>query len=431
VFGRVIDAETKKPLEAFQVIPGVGSSPQQMNWVPTETFEAKDGTFEFTRTHDYFGNLFKVQAQGYLPAQSRNIKSNEGRVELTFELKRGVDINMQVLTPEGLPAKVAKVALGIPGAQININDGDIDDGSTYAQRTVVDEDGKFRFPPQSTPYQLVITHETGFAHFRSPQAERFDSIRLTPWASASGTFRIAKKPVGGIRIALISPAVHSNGEDVPNIFTSYYTVTNEDGSFHFDRVFPGRGRVQRAILLVVNEGAKEAASSTSLAANFVSNQTTHIDFGLSGCPVEGTLVKPASLEERVLWSFASIQIQPDLGLDPGPMPIPEEIEDQPDKFDGWYRDWIKTDTGKAWSAANEAANKARNNAPNYWAYCDTKGNFRVDDMPAGTYKLSATFNERTQFGQLRDYRFTVPESNANNGEVYRLGELRLESGRDR
>ena len=41
VVGRVIDAETKQPIESFQVVPGVRSNPQRMNWVPNQIFEAK------------------------------------------------------------------------------------------------------------------------------------------------------------------------------------------------------------------------------------------------------------------------------------------------------------------------------------------------------------------------------------------------------
>ena len=427
VVGRVIDAETKLPIEKFQVVPGVRSDPQHMNWVPHQIFEAQDGVFETSETNDYFAHLFKIQARGYLPAESRDIKSNEGRVEVTFELKRGADIDMRVMTPEGLPAEGAKVALGIPGAQIHVKNGDIDDGQTYAQRAEVNSVGRFRFPGQSTAYQLIITHQSGFAYFKSVQAERSDLVRLTPWASAEGTFRVAKKPVGGVKLHVGSGEVHSYGDDVPNIFTSCETVTNQDGSFRFNRVFPGSGGVARSILRIVDEGAKEVTSSTTLPAEFISKQTTRVDFGLTGCPVVGKLIKPDAFHERVLWSFANIDVEPQFGPAPGPPPIPEELKNEPAKIQNWYNTWKETDAGKAWLVAIEEANRERQASPRYNATCDTHGRFQIDDMPAGTYKLSVRFYESPRVGQLHDYVFTVPENRATNGETVDLGTLQLES----
>ena len=360
-----------------------------------------------------------------MPVESRDIKSDEGRVEVTFELKRGAGIDMRVMTPDGLPAEGAKVALGIPGAQIDVKNGEIDDGSTYAQRTVVNAAGRLRFPGQSTAYQLVITHESGFAHFKSDDAERDDLVRLTPWASAEGTFRIAMKPVGGVQLYLNSGNVHSYGKDAPSIFTSSETITKQDGSFAFGRVFPGSGRVARSVLRIVNEGAKEVTSSTSLAAEFASKQTTRFEFGLTGCPVVGKLVKPESKDDRVLWSFAEIDIAPQIGA--GPVPIPAEQKDQPGKAQDWYSTWKETEIGKTWLAANREAEKSKREAPRYSASCDTEGHFRIDDVPAGKYTLNVSFFESQGVGQLQNYDFTIPELNAKEGKIFDLGDLQLKS----
>lgn len=425
VVGRVIDAKTRQPIEQFQVVPGVRSSPEHMNWVPHETFDAKNGEFEYTATDDNFSSFFKIQASGYLPTVSRDIKSNEGKINLTFELERGADIELNVLTPQGLPAEGAKVALGIPGAQINVKDGDIDDGSTYAQRTVVNKAGKLFFSAQSTPYQLVITHDSGFAHYRSEKAEQTNVIKLTAWASAKGTFRVAKQPISGVKLYLNSGELHSYGNNVPRIFTSSDTVTNRDGSYRFDRVIPGSGFVARSILKMVNEGAKEVTSSTSIKAEFISNEITEIEFGMSGCPVVGTLVKPTTLADRILWSFADVTAKPSIEMPT--MPVPDDIKEDQVKVDAWYENWKETEAGKAWLVARLAADKLRSKDSLYRATCDSQGRFQIDDMPAGNYSLSVRFTEKPNIGLLRNYSFTVPESNASSGEVFQLGSLQLES----
>jgi hypothetical protein len=47
VSGKVIDAETKLPIKKFRVVPGVRSSATHMNWVPSETYSASDGQYQF------------------------------------------------------------------------------------------------------------------------------------------------------------------------------------------------------------------------------------------------------------------------------------------------------------------------------------------------------------------------------------------------
>jgi protocatechuate 3,4-dioxygenase beta subunit len=424
IVGRVLDAATKEPVEEFEVVPGVRSNPQRMNWVPSEIFKGSDGKFEYQRTHDYFAHLFKVQAKGYLAKESRDIKSNEGRVEITFELERGTNVDMRVMTPDGTPAVGAKVALGIPGAQIDVSNGDIDNGSTYAERQTVNKAGRFRFPPQSTPYQLVITHESGFAHLDSEKLERKDLVRLTPWARIQGVFQLEGKPIEGVKLYSNSGNLHASGDDSPNIFSSSYIVTGKDGHFSLDRVFPGRGCISRNILRMVGEGAKEVTSSTSIFANFVAGETTVVNFGGAGAKVRGRLLPPADFEGKVLWSFANLDVESNLG--PGPIPVPDELKDQPAQQAEWYEKWITTDDGKNWHAKAQKAEEVLRDLPRYSATVDKDGSFNIYDIPAGDYQLSVRFWEKPA-GQLRNYDFTVDQTSATERNVVDLGDLQLEN----
>jgi hypothetical protein len=136
-----------------------------------------------------------------------------------------------VLTPDGEPAAGAKVALGIAGSQINIKNGDVDDGSTYATRQDTDDAGRFSFPPPDGPFHLVITHPAGFAHLEPADEPPADKITLTPWARVEGRFQVGPRRVANAPITLNIEGVHSYGEDVPNIFTHYEVTTGEDGQF--------------------------------------------------------------------------------------------------------------------------------------------------------------------------------------------------------
>jgi beta-lactamase regulating signal transducer with metallopeptidase domain/protocatechuate 3,4-dioxygenase beta subunit len=102
ISGKVIDAESKKPIARFQVVPGVKASAAHMNWVRGKAFAAKGGHYQIRPTHDYFAHLVRIEADGYEASESRDIKSDEGNVTIDFELKPGKkNVIATALTPSG------------------------------------------------------------------------------------------------------------------------------------------------------------------------------------------------------------------------------------------------------------------------------------------------------------------------------------------
>ncbi len=264
ITGAVVDAESGDPIEKFRVVPGIRSSPSEMNWVRDGregAFDASNGKFRFSRNYGYFAHLVRIEAPGYLPAISRDIKSDEGSIELKFELKRGHDVAAQIITPDGHPASGAAIALGIADSQISVSNGRIDDGSTYAARSVADEQGRFLFPSQDSDYQLVITHPTGYAHIKATAEQPLNEIRLTAWARVEGTFRVAGQPASGVPLTVDSDAIGSYGRDVAHIFTNHEVTTGSDGHFVLERVLPGKGWISRRIMMTVSDGAGEVTSA--------------------------------------------------------------------------------------------------------------------------------------------------------------------------
>ncbi|MEO8272324.1 MAG: hypothetical protein ABI557_21630, partial [Aureliella sp.] len=247
---------------------------------------------------------------------------------------------------------------------------------------------------------------------------------LIPWAQAEGIYRVAGVPVSGVKIYLESGGLQSYGEDVPHIFTSNETVTDTDGHYEFAKVFPGSGRARRSILRVGSEGAKEVASTISLAAEFQSSQTTTLDFGTQGTAVVGKLLSADASIERVRWAFADVDIESDVG--PGEIPVPDEIKNDPAQEISWYETWKKTEAGKAWSAAAQAADLARRTLPRYSATVAADGGFRIDDMFAGDYLLTVRFWEGPSAGQIRNYKFSVSPEAVKQRSKVELGTIQLE-----
>jgi beta-lactamase regulating signal transducer with metallopeptidase domain len=399
VAGRVVDSKTRKPVNSFRVVPGIRSysnpgaqsGETHVSWERGNSYQGKDGQYSVKFDREYLAHLVRIEADGYQVATSRDIKSDEGNVNVEFALVRAKDVAATVLMPDGRPAAGAQIAIGLPGSQISITNGEFD-GSTYSARLVAGDDGQFRFPSQNEAFQLIVLHPTGFASLRTAEEEIPDKIKLTAWARVEGTFRVGAKAVSGVSItANVRSGVEAYGNDVPHIFTHYRVTSGVDGRFAFERMFPGDGRVGREIVLMVNQGAAEATSSTRVPVSFIAGQTTRVELGGVGRPVVGKLVPPKGITGKVLWQFAMIDVDVDL-----PQGLADEVRE-----------------------SLRAAN------PHIWATVTRDGSFRIDDMPPGVYVLSVRFSEHAA-GTLSNYRFEVPTIDGKRSDhPFDLGTLEL------
>jgi hypothetical protein len=382
ISGRVFDAETKQPIRQFRVIPGNRETERFMGWRENEGFAVSDGRYQLRQGRGDFAHLIRIEADGYLTAISRDIKSNEGSVTVDFDLKRGTPVAAKVLTPDLQPASGARAALGVAGSQIQVKNGDFDHGGTFCQRVTADEAGLFQFPAQAKGFQLVITHPSGYAQIAStPEWGPTREIRLEPWARVEGTFQVGQAPAANVTLDLRVAGHDAFGKDEPRIFTSHEATTGPDGRFLFPRVIPGRGSISRNILFMVDEGAREVTSSSVVPAEFPAGKTTRFDLGGTGRAVVGKLQPSRDLDpKQVRWNFALVMVSP---ARPEP-PV---------------------------GVASIMATVARD------------GTFRLDDLPAGTYSMKVRF-DRDDAGSLVDYRFRVPAPNENFGPVD-LGTLKL------
>jgi beta-lactamase regulating signal transducer with metallopeptidase domain len=425
VSGSVVDAKTKKPVPKFRVVPGTRNEPGRGTndwWSTDEGYVAANGEYSIARRFAAPTHMIRIEADGYKVTTSRDIRSDEGKVAIDFELQRAEDIAIQLVTAAGKPAGGARIALGVTGSQIRIDRGEISDSQTYALQMVADSDGWFRMPSRDDPFQLVITHADGFAHLKSSDGNIPQSVTLTEWARVEGTFHIGKDAGPDVTLSLFSSGVSSYGENAPHIFTQHEVVTDKDGRFVLERVFPGTGFIGRNIVVMVDNGATEVTSSKRVPAQFVSGKTTTVNVGGDGRAVIGKLVPPEDYAGKVLWNFASIWVKVDLPQPPLPEP-PEDVQNDEDRREKWWIEWQQTAAGKAMMEHQEDQRKQ----PSFHASIDRDGTFRIDDVSAGTYAVRMRF-DRDAPGRLSEYRFSVPPVNEDDvGQTLDLGVLRLES----
>lgn len=431
VSGTVVDAKTKKPVPNFRATPGLRNKDPRIgiNWDVRSSFEATKGKYSVRQTREQIAHMIRIEAEGYKVAVSRDIQSNEGAIEINFELEPAADIAATVQSSEGIPAVGAKIALGVAGSQINIENGDVDDSSTYATRVNTDAKGQFNIPSREETFQLVITHAEGFAYFKSPEQAIDNVITLTPWARGEGTFQIGNTPMPNVRLERFGDGLHSYGADVPSIFTHNRVTTGKNGRFEFPRMFPGKARIGRSITLMVDDGATEVTSSIRQATEFTSGQTTTLKLGGTGRPVAGKLIAAADFKDKVLWNFVLIRAEADLPV-PEPEEAPADVQDDPVARKNWWDAWKTSEQGQKWLTDYREYNRIRSESPYITATVDRDGSFRIDDAPPGKYVLSARFSsslDRPSPGSLRNVKFEVPSvEEGQPTEALNLGTLQLE-----
>lgn len=427
VSGKVTDAETGEPVKAFRVIPGLEA--QQRNTQSDDAINAENGRYRIKHfRQSYPIHFVRIEADGYQPVESRDIAPDEGEVSIDFKLERATNIVSRVVTPDGKPADGATVVLGVSGSQISINNGRLNKSSTFQSPNVnTDANGEFQFPPREKGFHLIVLHEDGFAHIATGQSwfdpksnlQSVDSvpeeIELTPWSQVTGTAKTGAKPLANKKISLLG-GLHSYGNNVPNIFTRNDVVAGKNGSFKFERVFAGRCSISRNIALVVSEGAMEVASSRREFFNVSAGQSVKVDVGGKGRAVVGKLLPAKQLTEKPRWKFADISVS--RHVDVRPPTMPNDVAADATKSRIWYEKWLRTPPGQEYTRLNAIAD----NSPSFLATVDDEGNFRIDDMPKGKYRMRVTFHQHSA-GSLNGYLFEVDNESAE--APIKLGNIKL------
>ncbi|HXY37502.1 MAG TPA: carboxypeptidase-like regulatory domain-containing protein [Planctomycetaceae bacterium] len=358
VSGKVVDALTKQPIERFRVVPGGNWSASR--WLWADSFESTGGSY-WIRRRNALDLQVRIEADGYLPAESGRLKQDLGHVTVDFALTKGDDIAGNVVTADGKPAAYAKVAIAMAGAHVYIPNGELQDYPMTARR-VADEAGRFHFPREKADYWLVVTHPSGYAERKCSLGSDPKDLRLTPWARLEGTYTAAGKPQPSASISILSPMTRRNAK-IPNISWNFSETTDFQGRYVFDRLLPGRRTIGRQAALFDGIETVGMISVGSMSVQLESGKTTHFDLGESGRPVIGQLRWPPDAKRTAPWNYVVIGVQ---CADP----------------------------------------RLKDLNPSFTATLDAKGNFAIDGVPAGDYELNVRVGGSNAI-QL-EHSFSVP-----------------------
>jgi hypothetical protein len=428
ISGKVIDAVTKEPVLRYRVVPGTHDEPRQRpgeHWNLRDSYSTATGKYSIQRTNDAPVHRLRIEALGYKVATSRDIKMDEGTVEIDFELEPAKIIAPVILTPGSKPASFARIAVGVVNEQITIRNGEIRENSTYATKLTANADGSFSIPERSERYQIVIMHPEGFARLVPREGHVPETISLTAWARAEGTFQIARQPVPNVNIAIRGQRFNILGEDDElRVWIETSGRTNAEGQYTIDRIFPAKCRTGREITYMVKDGATEVTSSQQTPVEYISGETTRVDFGDSGRPVVGKLIAPEGHPEPVIWGHCRLNVESNIPKPAFPQP-PADLGDDNNAYNVWFTKWLDTPEGGIWTADYKAVEAELERQPNYHASIDRDGSFRIDDMLPGKYVVKMRFHDGVE-GMLPERIFEVPiVANEDITTSIDLGELRM------
>ncbi len=376
--GQVTDARTGRPIEQFTVVRGNyyrdfnrDGAFRQVNWERGGRWmDFTGGKYEFEYSYAPVAALaVRVEAQGYQPATSEPFKMEAGDVTFDARLEPGVGPSGLVHGRDGRPLAGAAVILSTKSLQAALYNGKFHE--TAYPRVLTDADGRFRFPVQTEPFHVFVHHENGFAEANEKALADASPLIIRPWGRVEGTVMIGARPAAGVQIRLSASDDRSAPDSAPPITQAQQTSTNARGHYAFERVIPARLSVSR--IFTLERSSSHVGTLCGRPVAVKPGRTTFVDLGGSGRPVVGRFAIPAGISADARFPYFNQtlkSIRPEA-------PYPANLSDQ--ERQRWLAEWLATDAGKAYSSPER--------------FFDTNvrpdGRFRVEDVPAGKYRLHA------------------------------------------
>jgi hypothetical protein len=274
-----------------------------------------------------------------------------------------------VVGADGQPVSRAEVFLTGRPAMLDITKFGWQDNVPV---TKTGPDGTFSFPPEPNPVAIVVRSSAGFAEVPVEEFARTNRVVIQPWARVEGVLMVGKTPTAGetIRLAFRDDQDWARYQ-VQHTMT---TRTREDGTFIFARVPAGPVRLSRQLGL---QAAPILHSTLVTTLEAPPGQTTKVVLGGKGRPVVGKI------------TVAEAGAEADAAGVKGKAPPADEM----DRFMGWL---IPDDATAATRAPAGPSTKLRAPkqpgaaaAPESFGFvAAADGSFRVDDVPAGRYRIA-------------------------------------------
>jgi len=384
--GKVIDAETEKPIKSFTLrTSGIQSADGKTDWAGYRKNQVKseDGTFSAPWSGWHitypFEKLccFKIEAKGYLPELAPPIKLGQKYEPFVIRLTKAEPWKGTVFEPMGNPAANAEVGWVGPGRKAFIQDGKFDRrGFVYQAEVIVptDENGQFELNPTREEGLIVVIHSTGYAHVESSDFDNGSQIQLTPWAKIEGTIVPSDEDSREFIVA-VTPIMSSEDNRSQLISWQFDRISVSGRHFVIDYV--------PSIPLQVGQIVRwEHSSPVYLKPK--PGETYKVQIGGKGRTVTGKIIHPIPQRARETGEegmsnprrlhAVAYCIEPESKL-------PDEIRDMSERSFLWL-----------WRDATNVYERSKTFDRRFIANIEDDGTFRFENMPPGEYEFAVNYH---------------------------------------
>ncbi len=361
ITGRVVDAETKKPIASFTVIRGRSYSGDDVYWERQNAVTGLDGKFSLKEDRNYSERIcLAIEARGYLPLATPPFSSS-GWVTNDYELKKGEGPRGVVRLPDGQPAAGAQVAL-LTGDYTVLKDGELEARGSGGAFARADSEGRFTLPGAYAK-MLIAVHKQGYAEIAPGSLAPGGALTLQPWGRIEGVMRNGRRPATN-QAVMVSAARGGGALQLNYDFEQYRTETDAQGRFNIQRVPPG----QRFLVRLVPMDRGQMWSHIT-PVDVKPGEPTPVVYGGNGRAVIGKVTSQDSSVE-IAWQSGHRTLHTKMPTPPATARTREEIQ--------------------AWNDSEEVKT-ARANYRYYAVRMQEDGTFRIEDVPPGQYTLSMQF----------------------------------------
>lgn len=373
VSGIVTDANSGEPIPTFQVFPVLVNSPQYLTTWFLGGVSGYEGNYEIKLDgiSSSVSTRFKLrlEAEGYRTEVSENtFDLSDGRVHEDFSLQPAVARRGMVVKVSGEPVASASVVFATPSIVPSMQNAELE-GSWGGRRITTSDDGEFHLAATTEPVRFRVVHHSGFAEVLRQPDEQIGTITVEPWAPVSGNLLQDGKPVPNQSVSFHRLPSGQLGE--PRFQDSYYTQTDDQGRFEFERLPPITGSL-RAYLGPWEDSP--LTSSQSVPLDLKPGEQRTINLGGEGTTIIGQVVDigrgDAKLSKQ--WSLNYL-ISRDRGIE-----LPADFHSWSfDAETGGQPSWLLDPGFHDWLATRE----------NYFVKLAPEGQMQINGVPPGTYDL--------------------------------------------
>lgn len=363
ITGTVTDADSKEPIESFDVTRGQSSGGDQIYWQTYNITKGNMGAFS-VRLDQQGITALQIEADDHLPAII-NLATN-GETHYEVQLKKGSGPKGIVQTPDGKPAAGAQLAVLVKGKWIHLGAGKIlNYGGSESRPVAADDAGAFSLRAIANGEKIIALHAQGYAETSYSNFVSGSTITLQPLGTIKGVLKIGTRP-GTNESVLLTRANDGGFGGLQYGFEDFKATTDAEGGFSMASVPPGEQRLVRLIPL----GERSWGHSHPQNVTIKPGEVTVVTMGGNGRAVIGKLtVNDPS--RSIDWRQSGHH---SLNYYPKPPPF-KGIEE--------YRAWENLPETVA----------ARKNVRSYALQLQEDGSFRIDDVLAGSYDLQIHLTE--------------------------------------